>query len=293
MSKRGRGTFIAAFLAPAVLLYAVFVCYPVVDAFRDSLYRWRGVSANRTFVGMENFKRLAGDKIFWTASLHNLFLLFFGGLFILTVAIGIAHLLQKETKLVSYARGIFLLPQMVSLVVVAVLWEFIYDPAFGLLNFMKHGSGGAGNAILADSHTALPGVGIAFVWHALGFYIMLYAAGLRSIPQEVNEAAMLDGAQGFLRVRKVTMPMLWSISRVAVVYLVINSLNVFALVFLMTQGGPDRKTEVMLTYLYEQAFTNYEFGYATALAVANFALVMALSLVVMLVFRRDPQERRA
>jgi N-acetylglucosamine transport system permease protein len=109
----------------------------------------------------------------------------------------------------------------------------------------------------------------------------------------VHEAALLDGVEGFRRFRTITLPMLWGVMRVAMVYVVINALNVFALVFLMTVGGPDRRTETMLTYLYEQAFKNSEFGYGTALAVANFAIVMLLSGCVMALFRRNPQEARA
>jgi N-acetylglucosamine transport system permease protein len=116
---------------------------------------------------------------------------------------------------------------------------------------------------------------------------------LKGIPQEVNEAADLDGAKGMTKFWRVTWPMLWSVKRVAIVYIVINVMNIFALVYLMTKGQPDRKTEVMLTYLYEQAFTNGQFGYATSLAVANFVVAMGLSLILMFVFRKNPEGARA
>jgi len=179
--------------------------------------------------------------------------------------------------------------------VVAILWMFIYNPSFGVLNgtLKAMGLGSLAFDWLGTPRTALPAVTVTFVWHAVGFYIMLFSAGLRTIPAEVHEAALLDGVEGLRRFWTITLPMLWGVMRVAMVYVVINALNVFALVFLMTVGGPDRRTETMLTYLYEQAFKNSEFGYGTALAVANFAMVMFLSGAVMALFRHNPQEAKA
>ena len=121
---------------------------------------------------------------------------------------------------------------------------------------------------------------------------MLFSAGLRGIPAEVQEAAELDGALGWRGFWKVTWPMLWSIKRIAVVYVVINVMNAFALIFIMTSGGPDRSTEVMLTYLYEQAFKNSQYGYATALAVINFVVAMLLSVIILFIYRKNPEGAR-
>lgn len=295
MRKRERAVFIISFLLPAAALYGLFVVLPVLQAFGFSLYRWRGVSEQKTFVGAENFHHLFIDPVFKQALSHNLILLAVSGIVILTLSLAVAHAVQENGRTARLLRSIYLFPQVISLVVVAILWMFIYNPSFGLLNSALRGIGLGRWALtwLAVPSTALLAVGAAYVWHALGFYIMLFAAGLRTIPTEVNEAAALDGALGLTRLRHITLPMLWAVLRVAMVYLVINALNVFALVFLMTQGGPDRHTEVMLTYLYEQAFVHSEFGFATALAVVNFALVMALSGLVLTIFRRDPQGRTA
>jgi ABC-type sugar transport system permease subunit len=115
---------------------------------------------------------------------------------------------------------------------------------------------------------------------------------LQAVPKEVTEAAELDGSSGLHRFRRITWPMLWAIKRIAIVYIVINVMNVFALVYVMTEGGPDRATETMLTYLYKQGFKNFEFGYATAIAVANFVVAMALAFIVMAAFRRNPESTR-
>lgn len=296
MRDRGRTKFIVSFLAPAVSLYALFVLWPLAQSFLISMYRWRGVSGKRTFVGADNFVKLYNDSIFWQALKNNLWLLIVGGFVIIVLAVLLAHAMEGSGRFSRALRGVYLFPQVISLVVVAILWQFLYNPSFGLI---KSGFAGIGAKSLSDQvwlgdpKTALPSVGVAFIWYVLGFYIMLFSTGLKSIPEEVNEAAALDGAKGMTKFWKVTWPMLWSVKRIAVVYIVVNVMNIFALVFLMTRGGPDRKTEVMLTYLYEAAFTNSQFGYATALAVANFVVAMGLSLLLMFWFRKNPEGARA
>lgn len=295
MRQRGRTWFIIAFLAPACLLYGLFVVYPLAQSFVMSAYRWRGVSQHKTFIGLQNFEGLLHDDAFLRSLKNACWLLVVGGLAITVLAIAIAHGMQGAGRGSKLLRSVYLFPQVISLVVVAILWSFIFNPSFGLLT-----SGLKALHLdawvrpwLGSSHTALPAVGVAFLWYSLGFYIMLFSAGLRSIPTEVTEAAELDGSTGLNRFRTITWPLLWSIKRISTIYIVINVLNVFALVYLMTQGGPDRATEVPLTYLYEQAFTDHQFGYATALASVNFVLAMVLAGVVLLVFRRNPEAARS
>lgn len=285
--------FIVAFLAPAILIYGGFVIWPLIQALIFSTYRWRGVSARKAFIGLENFQRLAADADFWQTILHNILILVFGGVVVIALAVAVAHAMKEKTRATGVLRSFYLFPQMISTVIVAVMWQFILDPQ-GLFNagLQKVGLGKFVTTWLGTAW-ALPSVGVAFVWWAVGFYIMLFSAGIQGISGEVQEAAELDGSHGWHRFKNVTWPLLWSVKRVAVVYLVINVMNMFALVFLMTRGGPDRKSEVMLTYLYEQAFVNSQFGYATAMAVGNFVVVMGLSLLVLAYFRKDPTERTA
>jgi len=292
--NRSRTAFIAAFLAPAVLLYGGLVLIPLVQAFGFSLYRWRGVSTKKTFIGAKNFTDLLHDNVFWKAVQNNLTLLVVGGFAVLVVAVAVAHALQKESRAIRALRGIVLFPQMVSLVAVAILWTFLLNPQYGLLTsgLKAVGLGGWVHTWLGDAKTALPSVGFTYVWHAVGFSILLFAAGLKALPGEVAEAAELDGSNGLHRFWYVTWPMLWAVRRVAIVNLTIAGMNIFALVYLMTQGGPDRATEVMLTYLYESAFVNSQFGYATAIAAANFVIVMLLSAVILVATRRNPEVSR-
>ena len=292
MDRRGRTAFILSFLAPAVLIYGWFVILPFVQAVQFSTFRWRGLSMNRKFVGTENFRKLANDEVFWQSVGHNLWLLVVCGTVVVALAVAIAQAMKGGGRASRALRAVYLFPQVISLVAVAVLWQFIFNPQ-GLLN------GGLRLLGIKDAPTwlgdpkwAMPAVGVAFAWYVLGFYVMLFAAGIQSISDDVFEAAELDGSRGFHRFARVTWPLLWSVKKVAIVYLVVNVMNVFALVLLMTRGGPDRRSEVMLTYLYEQAFTNSQFGYATALAIGNFVVIMALSLLILFLFRRDPTAAR-
>ncbi len=268
--------------------------WPLLQSFRISFYRWTAYSENKKFIGFQNYGRLAKDEVFRRSLEHNLGLLAVVLICALILGVALAHLMQGQDRVSKFLRSIYLFPQVISLVVVALIWEFIFDPAWGLVTSGLNGIGLGRFAKpwLSDPTSAFWCVAIAFVWYVLGFYIMLFSAGLRGIPAEVNEASELDGAVGWRRFWKVTWPMLWSIKRIAVTYVVINVMGVFTLVYLMTQGGPDRGTEVMLTYLYEKGFTDHVYGYATTLALANFAVAMLLSGGVMFLFRKNPEGAR-
>lgn len=291
---RGRTGFVVAFLSPAVLLYAVFVVYPLLQAVAISLYRWKGVSAHRKFVGLENFRKLVADEALRQSLGNAAWLLVVALVAVFVGGLAAAHALNHRGKAARTVRGLILFPQMVSIVAVAVLWEFVFhSESMGLANGLLALFHANPLNWLGDSKLALPAVSVTFVWHALGFYILLFLAGIKGIESETMEAAELDGSTGLHRLRTITWPLLWSAKRIATVYLVINVMNVFALVILMTNGGnPDRHTEMPLTYLYEQAFENNQFGYATSIAVVDLILAMALSLVVMAAYRRNPVEAR-
>ena len=298
MRRRKRTLFIVTYLAPAALLYGVFLLYPLAQSFVIAFYKWSGLSDKREFRGLQNFDKLIHDQNYHKALANNAWMLLVALIALMTLGIGVAHLLQKKDRLSGVMRGLFLFPHVMSVVAAAILWYYIYSPVGGLLNAAidigRPGQTQSGTAWLGQSTTALPAVTVAFVWWALGFYVMLFTAGLRNIGSEVNEAAELDGAHGWRRFTKVTWPLLWSVKRVAVIYIVINVVNTFGIVNLMTNGGnPDRATEVLLTYLYEVGVQASNYGYGTAIAVTTFLMVLATTGIVMLVFRKDPSEARA
>lgn len=295
MSRKGRAAFVFAFLSPAVLLYAVFVVWPLIQSVRMSFTNWRGLSGNWHYVGLQNYDRLAKDHDYATAVKNNLWILVVGGLAILVLGVALAHAVQGEGKFTKFLRGAYLFPHVISLVVVATLWSFLYNSSIGLfpkaVNLL--GFSEPKNGFLGDLETALPAVTLAFVWYAVGFYIMLFAAGLKNIPADVTEAAALDGAVGLRRFWRVTWPMLWSVRKVAISYIVITVINIFALVQVMTEGGnPDRRTEVMLSYYFEKAHDQNRFGQGASIAVTNLLIALAIALVLMFLFRKNPEARR-
>ncbi|MCH7904338.1 MAG: sugar ABC transporter permease [Armatimonadetes bacterium] len=297
--RTARGRFAIFYLSPALLMYGFFVLWPLVNAFRLSMYRFTGLSQKTTFIGLDNFNRLARSDNFFQSLKNNVWLLVFSLSVIMVLALLIAHATQDDSRFGKFLRAVYLFPHVISLVVVAMLWKFIYAPGLGLIQPTLQAWGievpglDFSLGILGASTSALPAVGVSFVWYALGFYIMVLAAGIRSIPEEVKEAAELDGASGLFRFWKVTWPLIWSVRRIVVIHIVIAVMNTFALVRLMTNGGPDGATEVTLTYLYKRGFSPDSFyGEATAIGVVNFVVAMALAGLVILLFRRDPTEAR-
>lgn len=282
MSKRERLTAICTFLLPAMVIYAVFFLYPIAQAFYISLFRWSGLSQNREFVGIDNFHRLfTDDPVFWMSMKHNLIFLVSSLILVIPLALFFAVVLARKVKGSGLYRAVYLFPNMISLVAVGVLWTFIYHPVFGILNaaLKTVGVSGPNDGWLGSSATALPAVIIVNIWYSLGFYVILFLAGIQNIPISYYEAASLDGATQWQSFWHVTIPLLWEVLRLGIVYITINSMAVFGLVWVMTEGGPSNHTDTLLTYLYRQAFQDSNFGYATAIGVITFILIFILVLL--------------
>ena len=289
-----RTRFIIGFLSPALLIYGFLVGMPLIQTFYYSLFRWRGVSTNVKFVGTKNLVQFAGDPVMRTAGINQTLLLVCGGLMIVMLAVSVAHALQIKTRLGKTVQAIMLFPQVVSMVVIGIMWSFMWNPSYGLLLV-----GGKKLVIPFPSDGVLGSFGwaniavlIAFVWHALGFYVMLFGAGLKNIDGEVIEASELDGASGWTRFWKISWPLLWSVKRVAVIYIVSNVMGTFVLVKMMTQAGPDNATQVLLTYLYEKGYEQSQMGQASAIAVYSFLFAMIMGGLVWLIIGKNPERPR-
>lgn len=292
MKSKGSVWFRLGFMAPAVIFYFVLVLWPLLQAFQLAFFRLSGLSKKRTFVGWENFQTIFTDGIFMRALGHNLTLLVGGVALVLLIGFPLAIAAQGDGKLAKTLRSLYLVPHVISLVVVAILWQAIFNSQMGLLTSGMQSLGFTDiPAWMGDKRTALGTIIVAFTWYALGFAIMVLQAGLKSIPQDVNEAAELDGAQGWQRFWSIIWPLSWPTRRIVVIQTCIAALNTFALVRLMTNGGPDRASEVTLTYLYERGFQpNSYYGEATAIAILNFALVLIVTVGILLLFGRHPVE---
>ena len=264
----------------------------MAQAFYFSLFRWRGLSQHKDFIGTQNFAQLAGDPIFWMALKHNSTFLVAGMLITLPLALFFAYVISRKVRGASSYRAVFLFPNIISIVAVAVLWSFIYNMQFGLLNaFLKQvGLEQFTAGWLGEPRTALPAVIATGIWYSLGFYIVLFLAGIQSIPPSFYEAASIDGANQLQSFRHITIPLLWEILKLALVYMVIQTMNVFGLVWVMTEGGPSNHTETMLTYLYRKAFAESQYGYGTALGVVVFILVLGIALTSIRAMKREVVE---
>lgn len=285
-----RNGFIVAFLSPAVLLYAFFVIIPFLQTFQLSFTRFSGASSKRKFVGWENYQYLMKDEVLWASFKNVAILLGVAGPIIFILSLLLAHAVSGDSRGAKVIRAIYLFPQIISIVAVAVLWRFIYHPTGGILKGI--GIDGPQDGWLGTTSTAFWCVCVAFIWVSLGFYTMLFSAGIRSMPKEVLEACELEGARGWKKFAKVTWPMLFSLRRVAAVYVAIHVMATFALVNVMTDGNPADSTQVPLNYMVFLMHRESDFGGASALAAMNFFVVLAVSLVVMFLFRRNPEESR-
>jgi len=289
---RHKYRFIVPFLTPAIILYGVFVLWPYSQSFYIALTQWRGVSAHKKFVGLSNFDKLLHDRFFWNALKHNGLLLIALPIVTICIALLFAALFTQGGRGVPGAnayRVIFFFPQVMSAVAISVLWQFVYHPNLGLLNGLLRttGAGNLARTWLGDPRTALWAVAAVIIWQAVGFYMVLFIAGVQSIPTTFYEAAIIDGATRWSAFWRITLPLLWDNLQTALVFIGIGALDLFIFVQIMTNGGPDRSSDVVARYMYDTAFDKSEFGYATAIGVALLFLTLTLSIFTLRVTRRE------
>lgn len=290
--KRDERTLILSFLALPVSLYALFVLVPYGAAIVVAFTRWRALSANITFTGFNNFIKLYRDEQFWQALSHNGMALLVLPIVTLSLALFFAFLFTQGIRMARFFRIIFFFPQVLSAVVVAVLWGFIYHPTVGLLNafFELIGIDALANFTwLGDPKTVFGSILAVVVWQSVGFYMVLFVSGMEGIPTEYYEAARLDGAEGWALFANVTVPLLWETIRTALVFLAIGAMDLFAIVTVMTNGtgGPSQAADVVPVLLYRTAFTNGEFGYAAAIGVALLLIILGLSFLSLRFTQRE------
>ncbi len=293
---------IIPFLAPAVILYLVFVIYPYGRSMYNSLTSWKGVSANQKFVGWQNYERMINDEFFWNALWHNLQYLLFLPLIIISLSLFLAFMISQGIRFGKFFRVTFFFPQVISVISIGVLWSYIYHPTIGILTsllqmlhlewfFQLFGYEGI-PVWMGDPSTVRPAIATVVVWQAAGFYMVLFLAAMEAIPQTFYEAAIIDGASRWHQFRHITLPLLWDTMQTAMIFAGLGAFDMFAITRVMVVSGSStgRPADVLATYLYEQAFEASRFGYATAIAVALFLLVLTLSVLTMRVTRRDSVE---
>ena len=270
-----------AFLAPGFVVFAALIIYPMVRAFQMSFYDWNVVlGAASRFIGWQNYVTAFHDPIFWRALSNS-------GLYMLLtvppqIVLGllVAMLLKARAPGRPLFRVLFYLPVVTSWVVVSLLFQYLFADS-GLVNYVL----GTHTAWLAGRFTGMIAISALGVWKGVGWSMMIFLAALQGVPRGLEEAAVVDGAGKWRRFTTVTLRAIWPALTFVTVMLVIGGFNVFTSVLLMTNGGPADQTQVLLTYMYEVAFKNLDFGYGSAIAVLLTILVFVLSVVQMRVFR--------
>ena len=272
-------------VAPAVVLTAVFLLYPVFETVRISFFDWDGLTAP-TFVGFAQFAELFQDPVFYVALRNNA--LFAVLVTTLTVGIGLylAIVLNRQVRGWRFYRFVFYLPNVLPGTIIAIMWANAFDPNYGWLNqwlvSLFHLPGGG---LLANPQTAIYVICFTAVWHVAGFPMILILGGLQSIPKEVLEAAAIDGANGFRTAWSISIPLIKDVLATVTLLQLIFSFKVFDTVQALTRGGPGTSTQVFGTLIYREAFTHGNFGYASALAVVASAIIIAVSLLYLIVLR--------
>ncbi len=285
--KRERNLFILVCLLPALILFFTFLIYPTIQVFRMSMFKWGGFSNNQQFVGLDNFKILWADENFFRTVQNTILLIVVVTLFTVVLAVLFAAILSTEKiRGNNFFRIIFYIPNILSIVVIAGIFSAIYDPKAGLLNAVLPE---AWNKLwLGDQSIVIYSLAFALIWQAIGYYMVMYMAGMANIPASLYEAADLDGAGKIGKFFNVTLPLIWNSIRTTLTFFIISTINLsFLLVQILTDGGPDGSTEVFLSYMFKQAYTNSSYGYGMAIGVVVFIFSFGLSGIVSHITKRD------
>jgi raffinose/stachyose/melibiose transport system permease protein len=271
------------YLLPGLIIYVLFILYPIVETFRLSFYKWDGFSTNRLFIGIQNYIEIFQRGQFLSALVHNLIFIIFYCFIPILVGLVLASLLGRRILpgMAFFRAGLFL-PQVLSMVVVGVVWRWIFNPAFGPLNILLKTIGLGAWALpwLGDSTWALPAIGLIGSWVQYGFCMVLFLAGMQRIPAEFYEAAELDGANEVQQLLYVTLPGLRPEMGVALITTIIAALRVFDLVFVTTRGGPGDATLVASFLVYRSAFQQNRIGYAAAVATIMTCVILLISYMI-------------
>lgn len=292
--KSAERKFIFICLAPAVILVSLCIFIPTVNVFRMSLYRMGGITNKQTFIGFENFKTLMGDKNFLQAMQNSILIIVLVTICTIVLAILFATLLQRGNfKGNNFFRIIFYIPNILSIVVIAGIFGAIYNPTTGLLNTFLRAIGldALARNWMSESNIVIYSVIFALVWQAIGYYMVMYMASMAAIPPDYYEAASLDGATELQMFSKITFPLIWSNIRTTLTFYIISTINLsFLFVQIMSDGGPNGKTEVFLNYMYKQAYGNGAYGYGMAIGVVVFIFSFVLSGIVNKITDREVYE---
>lgn len=281
MSKRSIKNMLTAylFLLPNFIGFLIFTLIPIICSLGLSVMKWDS-SNPMVFVGLDNFKRLLTDETFKISLWNTVYYSVFTVPLTMAASLGLAMILNQKLKCINIFRTIFFFPHVASLVAIAVVWNLLFHPTLGPINNILRTTGMSNPpGWTASIQWAMPVVIIVSIWKSMGYYMILYLSGLQAIPGELYEAAKIDGADSFQRFKSITLPMLTPTTFFVSIMLTIACFKVFDLISVMTNGGPGRATNVLVYNIYNTAFVNYEFGYASAISMVLFLIVLLITVI--------------
>lgn len=272
--------WVCLFLLPSLSGLLLFTGFPVISSLILSFHKWDLLSPAR-FVGLSNFKEIAESRQFWAALGHTIYFIVGYLPFVVAISLAVAVLLNQKLRGVAFYRAAFFTPVVSAWVAVALLWRWIFNPRFGLLNYALSLVGISGPSWLFDPAWAMPAVIITSVWKDIGFLTVMFLAGLQNIPTVYYEAAAIDGASSWRRFWRITLPLLSPTIFFALIISLINSFQVFDQVWIMTGGGPAGATSVLVERIVKNAFSYSRMGYASALSWVLFLFIFGVTFAQM------------
>lgn len=272
-------------IIPALVIYCLFSIIPIFISFYYSFMSWNGFSAME-FIGLANFIEIFQDNIFWLSVRNNIFVVLASVFGQIPIALCLALLLNRKVKAAKFFRTIGFMPVVISTVVISITWKMIYNSEYGMINnFLELiGLGFIKQNWLGDPDTVMIAICVTIIWQFVGLYFIIFLSALQTVPQEILEAADLDGATEWTKTRYIILPYIRNIILVAVVLCISGSLKTFDLIYVMTSGGPAHSSEVMATYMYDKTFGGLRYGYGSAISVLIFVFSMTLIAISQKVF---------
>lgn len=269
-----------AFILPNLIGYSIFVFLPICFSFVLSLMKWDASQAPMEFVGLQNFTKILGDEIFRKSFGNTFEYALLTVLPTLVLSLLLAVLMNSKIKGINFFRTAFFFPYIASIVAVGAVWNMLFQPDFGPINeFLRFIGIANPPRWVVDVKWAMIAIAIVTIWKFTGYYMIVYLAALQGIPSSLYEAASIDGAKGWQKLRYITIPMLTPTTFFVLIMLTIQCFKVFDMVYVMTGGGPGNATKTLVNYIYEKAFVSWQLGPASAGAIILFSVVLGITLI--------------
>jgi raffinose/stachyose/melibiose transport system permease protein len=273
---------ISLFTAPALIVYLVYVVYPILSTLSYSFYSWDGTS-DKTFIGLDNYVQLFHDAIFWTSLTNNAWVVITSVFVQIPLGMIMALMLFAPIRGIRLFSSVYFLPFLMSTVAIGLLWVYMFDPINGIINQLINFLGFENVAWLSDENTAMIAILLVVVWQFSPFYMILFKAAMVGIGEELYESAEIDGANSWQKFFHITLPLLMPTIVSSSILAIVGSLKAFDIFYIMTGGGPNHATELMGTYMFKQAFINFNMGYASAIAFIMFLIALVVTILIQVV----------